>query len=159
MSKRPHKSDGGEGVLIVAQNRGARRDYEIVEILEAGLVLRGSEVKSIRAGGGRIDEAYVRIRDGEAVLLGAHIAPYSHSPGDAHEPARDRVLLLHKREIERLAAKLQQKGLSIVPLRLYFKSGRCKVEIGLGRGKKLHDKREDVKKREADRAMARALKR
>ena len=148
----------GEGIAIVAQNRSARRDYEIVETVEAGMVLLGSEVKSIRAGGGRIDEAYVKIIGGKPTLLSSHIAPYEHARIEAHEPARERPLLLHKREIEKLAAKIKLQGLTIVPLKMYFKGGRCKIELGLGKGKKQHDKRQDVKQRQADRAIARVMK-
>ena len=150
------ESDGG--ILIVTINRKARSDYEILETLETGISLLGSEVKSIRAGGINLKDSYVRVRDNEGYLLGSHISPYSHSSVDAHDPTRDRKLLLHKRELIKLGVQVQQKGLTLVPLRIYFRNGRCKLEIGVGRGKKHYDKREDIKSREAQRDMERVIR-
>lgn len=143
---------------LIASNKKARRDYEILQTLEAGIALVGSEVKSLREGGVNLKDSYVRIIRGECFLVGCHISPYSHSRVDAHETTRDRKLLLHRREIERLVGSVQQKGLSLIPLKLYFKQGRAKLEIGLGKGKKLHDKRQDLKSREAQREIQRALR-
>ncbi len=156
--KKNTKSSGGEGIAIVAVNKKARRDYEIVDTLEAGVMLQGSEVKSVRSGSINLKESYVRLQRGEVFLVGCHISPYSHAPVDAHEPTRDRKLLLHDYEIKRMIGQIEQKGLTIVPLRVYFKKGRCKIEIAVGRGKKFYDKRQDVKQKEADREMERALK-
>jgi len=141
-----------------ANNKKAFHNYHILETFEAGIVLVGTEVKSIREGHVDIKEAYVRIDTGEAYLVGAHVLPYSHGNQQNHTPVRNRKLLLHKREIERLVGKTQEKGLTLVPIRLYLKGGRIKLEIGLGRGKHLHDKRDDLKKKEANREMQRALK-
>ncbi len=159
MAKKGKRKAEEEGVLQVSTNRNARRLYEITSSLEAGIVLLGSEVKSIRAGGLNFKDSYVREKRGELFLVDCHIAPYSHSRVDSHKPERERKLLLHKQEIERLLAQIGKKGLTIVPLRMYFKSGRCKLEIGVGRGKKLHDKREDLKKAEAIRDIERAIRR
>ena len=141
----------------IARNRRALHEYEITERVEAGLVLQGSEVKGLRERGATISDAYVQIRDGEAWLVGAHFADYENAGYAGHDPRRTRKLLLHRREIERLAAALAEKGLSLIPLRLYFKEGRAKLELGLGRGKTLYDKRRTIAardaKREADRAM------
>ncbi len=146
-------------VKVAAVNKKARRDYEIVATWEAGLSLLGSEVKAIREGAINLKESYVKEFNGELFLVGCHISPYSHSALDGHEAVRDRKLLLHKREIEIISGSTQKKGLTIVPLRLYFKNGRCKLEIGTGRGRKHHDKRQVEKTKEAERAMQRALKR
>ena len=155
MAKKKKQPKVQEGVLQVAVNKQARRDFEITETFEAGIVLLGSEVKSIRDAGVNLKDSYVKVRRGELFLVGCHVSPYSHAPADAHDVTRDRKLLLHKEEIKKIEAKVQQKGLTIVPLRLYFKRGRCKLEFGLGRGKKLYDKREDVKKRDVERELAR----
>src|SRR5437899_9048235 len=147
---------------VIATNRRARHEYEILETLEAGLVLRGTEVKSLRDGQVNFKDSYVTVRNGEPWLLGCHIAPYSHGTDANHDPERDRKLLLHKREIARLSGKISERGLTLVPLRLYFKDGRAKVELGLARGKKLHDKRAAVREREVRREMdktARAARR
>src|SRR5262245_42744020 len=125
----------------IATNRRARHDYEILETVEAGLVLRGTEVKSLRDGLGNFKDSYASVRNGEGWLLGCHINPYSHGTDANHDPERDRKLLLHKKEIARLSGKISERGLTLVPLRLYFKEGRAKVELGLARGRKLHDKR------------------
>ena len=137
----------------------ARHDYELIETWEAGIVLVGSEVKSLRDGKANLQDAYGIVRDGELYLLNCHIAPYSKSGYVRHEPTRTRKLLLHKAEIRRLIGAVERKGLTLVPLELYFKRGLAKVSIALGRGKKLHDKRDDEKKRDADREMARAVTR
>jgi SsrA-binding protein len=146
------------GRKIVCTNRKARHLYAIEEVFEAGLALQGAEVKSLRAGRGTLGDAYGIVKDGEAFLLNAHISPYSHADAREYDPNRTRKLLLHKAEIRRLLGKTREKGLTLVPLQIYFKNGRAKVELGLGRGKKLYDKREDMKRRDADREMARVKK-
>lgn len=145
------------GTKLITSNRKARRDYEILETFEAGLVLTGTEVKSLRDGKASLAEAYARVHAGEVWLVGAHIPEYSHGNRENHEPARSRKLLLHRREIERLEVKVEESGLTLIPLRLYWKAGRAKLEFGVGRGKKLWDKRQDVQKREAQREMDRAV--
>lgn len=140
-------------------NRQARYNYEIVETLEAGISLMGTEVKSIREGKANIKESYADIRDGEVFLVGAHISPYTQGNINNHDPLRERKLLLHAREIRRLSGKVAEKGLTLVPLRLYLKGRRIKLELGLGRGKKLHDKRETIKKRDQEREIAREMER
>ena len=142
----------------ICTNRKARHEYEIQETIEAGLALLGSEVKSLRAGGAHLNDAYVQFRDGEAYLVSAHIAPYRHANRQNHEPLRERKLLMHAREIGRLQSKVAERGLTLIPLRMYFAGARAKVELGLARGKKLHDKRADIRKREADRDMERAIR-
>ena len=142
----------------VAVNRRARHDYFIEESVEAGLVLSGSEVKSLRAGKAQLKDSYGRIKDGEVWLLNAHISEYAAAAQFGHEPTRARKLLLHRREIERLIGKVKERGLTLVPLRLYFKHGRAKVEMGLARGKKLYDKRASIKERETQREMDRAVR-
>jgi len=147
-------------VKIIAQNPRARFEIAIEETFEAGLVLTGSEVKSLRAGKISLTESYVGIRDDEAFLLKANIAEYSHGGYSNHEPMRARKLLLHRREIDKLRARIEQKSMTVVPLKIYFnEKGRVKLELGLGKGKKLHDKRESIQKREAARDIARALRR
>ena len=148
----------GQGTRLVAENRRARHDYELLERVEAGLVLTGTEVKSLREGRASLARAYAEIRDGEAWLVGAHIASYASAGYATHDPDRDRKLLLHRREIDRLAGRVAERGLTLVPTRLYFKDGRAKVEIALARGKEKRDKRRDIAKREAERAIERALK-
>ena len=140
-------------------NRRARHEYEILESLEAGLVLTGTEVKSVRAGGASLSEAYARFRDGEAWLLGMHVPPYKQGSFSNAEPNRPRKLLMHKEQIARLQGRVAEKGLTIVPLRLYFTRGIAKVQLGLARGKKLWDKRADVAKREVEREIARHVRR
>ena len=140
----------------IANNRKARHEYDILEVLEAGLVLRGTEVKALRTGQVSFKDSFATIRNNEAWLRGCHISPYSHGTDANHEPERDRKLLLHRSEIARLMGKVAERGLTIVPLRLYFKQGRAKVEIGLARGKKLHDKRSSLREREVAREMDRA---
>jgi SsrA-binding protein len=140
-------------------NRRARYEYHILESLEAGLVLTGTEVKSVRSGGASLSEAYARFRDGEAWLLGMHIAPYKRGSFSNTEPTRPRKLLLHKAEIVRLQSRVAEKGLTVVPLRLYFTRGIAKVQLGVARGKKLWDKRADVAKRDVQREIARHVRR
>ncbi len=142
----------------LVKNRKAFHDYHIDETFEAGLALLGSEVKSLREGGGSLAEGYVKVLQNEVFLVGVSIAPYSHVGAIGHEERRDRKLLLHKREIEKLKKATREKGLTIVPLSLYLIRGRVKVKIGIARGKKAHDKRGDIKEREAKRDIARQLK-
>jgi SsrA-binding protein len=144
---------------LIAENRRARHDYHFLDRFEAGLVLGGSEVKSLRQGQAVLQRAYADARDGELWLVGLHIPPYKQASMAPHDPDRDRKLLLHRREIDRLRGRVQEKGLTLVPTRLYFKDGRAKVELALARGKELHDKRRDIAKREADRQIERALSR
>jgi SsrA-binding protein len=153
-----------EGVKVVASNRQARRNFEILDTFEAGLVLAGSEVKSLREAKVTIADAYARVIDGEAWVVGLHIAPYAHAGGlGAVDPDRDRKLLLHRLEIERIKARLDQERLALVPLQLYFKDGRAKLELGLGKGRTGVDKRQHIAERdasrEAQREMARARRR
>jgi SsrA-binding protein len=148
----------GAGDRTIATNRRARHEYEILETVEAGLVLRGTEVKSLRAGQVTFKDSYATMRNGEAWLLGCHIAPYSHGTDANHDPERDRKLLLRRREIARLTGRTAERGLTLVPLRLYFKKGRAKLELGLARGRKLHDKRSALREREVRREMDRAAR-
>jgi len=150
------KAEPGERVL--ATNRKAYFHYEVLERAEAGLALVGTEVKSIREGGLNFSDSYVDFRGGELVLVGCRIAPYSHGNLLNHAPERDRKLLLHKREILKLGGKVTERGLTLVPLRLYFKNGRAKVELALARGKRRFDKRETIRRREEEREVARALR-
>jgi len=144
---------------VVAENRRARHDYHIEESIESGIVLTGSEIKSVRAGRVNLRGSYARVFNNEVFLYDAHIAPYEQSGTYFnHDPMRPRKLLLHRREIRRLIGLVRQKGLTLVPLRIYFKGRRAKVELGIARGKKLYDKREDIAKRDAQRDIERALK-
>jgi SsrA-binding protein len=143
---------------LIAENRRARHEYHLLERLEAGLVLTGTEVKSLRAGKADLARAYATVRDGEAWLVGLHIPPYEQGTVGSHDPDRDRKLLLHGREIASLTGKVKERGLTLVPTRLYFKDGRVKVEVAVARGKELRDKRRDLAKRDADRQMERALR-
>ncbi|HEY1884004.1 MAG TPA: SsrA-binding protein SmpB [Candidatus Cybelea sp.] len=144
---------------MVVENRRARYEYHIMESLEAGVVLNGSEVKSIRGGGASLTEAYARFRDGEAWLMGMHIPPYKQGSFSNSEPNRPRKLLLHKEEIARLQSRVGEKGLTVVPLRLYFTRGIAKVMLGVARGKKLWDKRADAAKRDVEREIAAHVRR
>ena len=146
-----------EGTKLITSNRKARRDYFILDTFEAGLVLQGTEVKSLRDGKASLAEAYARIRGDEIFLVGAHIPEYKFGNRQNHEPTRPRKLLLHRKEIERLRGKTLEKGLTLVPLRLYWRRGRAKIEIGLARGKRDYDRRQDTMKREANREMERAM--
>ncbi|HSG13805.1 MAG TPA: SsrA-binding protein SmpB [Gaiellaceae bacterium] len=147
------------GTKLIADNRRARRDYELLERFEAGLVLTGSEVKSARAGKVQLGQAYADIRGGEAWLVGASIAEYAQGGRWGHEPDRDRKLLLHRAEIDSLYGKVREKGLTLVPTRMYFKDGRVKVEIALARGRERGDKRRVLAERDAQRQIERALRR
>ena len=144
--------------MRIAENRKARRNFEIIDTLECGIALQGSEVKSLRAGKVSLDEAYGRIRDNEVWLISCDIAEYSHANVMNHEPRRPRKLLLHRREIHKFAAKGFERGLTLVPLKMYFKSGRAKILMGVGRGRKLFDKREKLKKETLKRDMDRAMR-
>jgi SsrA-binding protein len=144
-------------VKVVATNRKARHEYLIEDTFEAGMVLTGSEIKSIRAGQVNLRDGYATIRNGEVWLLNAHIAPYHQASYENHEPRRERKLLMHRREINRLVGKLQEKGLTLVPLQIYLKNSRAKIELGVARGKKLHDKRDSMRERDDRRQMARAV--
>lgn len=150
------KAKGGE--VAITTNRKALFNYHVLERAEAGLALVGSEVKSIREGGLNFKDAYVDYQGGELFLVGCHISPYSHGSYRNHAPERMRKLLLHKREIVRLGGKVTEKGLTLVPLRAYFKGGRIKVEIGLARGKQAHDKRDAIKKRDIERETRQAVR-
>ena len=143
----------------ICKNRKARFQYQIDETVEAGLVLTGSEVKSLRAGAANLSDAYAQVRGSEVFLMKAHIAPYTNAGRENHLPERPRKLLLHRREIDRLGGRLRERGLTLVPIELYFKEGRAKVELGLGRGKKLHDKRESIATRESERRVRQAVRR
>ena len=149
-----------DGIKIIVTNRKARHEYSLEKPVEAGLVLQGSEVKSLRDGKANLQDAFVGVgADGSATLFNLHIAPYSHGGYANHEPTRPRRLLLHRREIEALKKGIEQKGFTVVPLKLYFKNGRAKVEIALGKGKKLHDKRHDIAERDAKRRLDRLTRR
>jgi SsrA-binding protein len=146
------------GVKVVATNRKAGRDYHLEDRREAGMVLTGTEIKSVRAGRINLSDGYVQPRDGEMWLINVHIAPYDPSGRYSHEPRRPRKLLLHRREIDRLTASVQERGYTIVPTRVYLKEGRAKVEIALARGKRKYDKRQAIARRDAERDVERALK-
>lgn len=148
--------DGGEKTVCV--NRRAGHDYHIEETYEAGLVLSGSEVKSLRDGRAHLKDSYARVIRGEAFLLNCHISPYPAASRFNHDPTRTRKLLLHKKEITRLAGRVAERGLTLIPLRLYFKDGKAKVELALARGKKLYDKREALRKKAVEREIERSLK-
>jgi len=142
---------------LIAENRKARHEYQLFERYEAGLVLTGTEVKSLRAGGATLQRAYADVRDGEVWLVGAHIAEYGQGNVANHDPDRDRKLLLHRKEIASMIGKVRERGFTLVPTRLYFKDCKAKVELALARGKEQHDKRRDIAKREAQRQIERAL--
>ena len=152
------KPDEKPEIESIAKNRRARHDYTIIDTWEAGLVLTGSEVKSLRDGKANLSDAYGIVRDGEIYLINLHISVYERASYNNHEPTRTRKLLLHKREIGRLIGAIERQGLTLIPLELYFKRGIAKVAIALGKGKKQHDKREDAKAKDADREMARAVR-
>lgn len=154
----PPKPDTKETVESIARNRRARYDYEILDTWEAGLVLQGTEVKSLRAGQANLNDAFGIVREGEVFLINLHIAPYSHGGRDNHEPTRTRKLLMHAREIRRLIGDVERKGLTLVPLELYFREGRAKVRMALAKGKQAHDRRDDIKKRDAERELARTFR-
>jgi SsrA-binding protein len=151
------RSAGTERVKVVSSNRRARRNYTVVETVEAGLALLGSEVKSLREGRLDLKDSYGLVKDGEAFLIGAYIAPYEFARDGGHDPERERKLLLHRREIDRIGGQLAEKGLTLVPLQVYFKDGKAKVELGLAKGKTSYDKRETIKERDASRDVERAM--
>lgn len=149
-------AENGKKIIVV--NKRARFDYEISETLEAGLVLQGTEVKSLRDGRVSLQDAYADVQNGEVFLLNAHINPYDYGNRFNHEPERPRKLLLHKREIKRLIGKTQEKGLTLIPTRMYFTHGKAKIELGLAKGKKQYDKRQELKRRSAQRDIERAIR-
>jgi len=143
---------------IVCKNKRAFHEYEILETLEAGMVLTGTEVKSLREGRVNLKDSYAKVEEGEVFLVDAHISPYSHGNIMNHDPLRPRKLLLHKREIKRLTGKVRERGLTLIPLQIYFKDGKAKVELALAKGKRIHDKRAAIKKRDEKRELQRELK-
>lgn len=147
-----------EGRKTVCKNRRAFHEYEILESLEAGMVLVGTEVKSLREGRVNLKDSYAKLEDGEIYLVEAHISPYSHGNIMNHDPLRPRKLLLRKKEIRRLSGKVQERGLTLIPLQIYFKGGKAKVELALAKGKRLYDKRAAIKKRDESRYLQRELK-
>lgn len=156
MAKKPSKSDD-PNTKMISRNRRARHEYEILDQLECGIVLRGSEVKSLRDGKVSLEEAYARIENDELWLLGCDIAEYPQANMMNHEPRRERKLLIHKRELKKFAAAAEQRGNTLIPLAMYFSEGRVKVEIAVGKGRQLHDKREKLKKAADQMEMKRAL--
>ena len=158
-ARKPERPAPEEDTRLLAENRRARFDYAIEERIEAGLALTGTEIKSLRAGHVNMRDGFVRIEGREAWLRGVHISPWTHAAYDNHEPLRPRKLLLHHGEIAHLAGAASQKGYTIVPLRIYTKQGRAKVELGLGRGKRRYEKRETIKQREAQREIDAAVRR
>ncbi len=156
--RRPKAEGADDAIESVAKNRRARFDYEIIETWEAGIALTGTEVKSLRNGKAQITDAYGILKDGEVWLLNLHIAPYEQGNRFNHEATRTRKLLLHAREIKKMIGAVERQGLTLIALEIYFKRGRAKVRLGLGKGKKLHDKRADLKEKDDKREMARAVK-
>ena len=158
-AKRAAAREARGGDRTVATNRRARHDYDILETVECGIVLQGSEVKSLRAGKAQLADAYARVDDGELWLYGVHIPPWQFATGwGSHDPDRKRKLLLHRKEIDELMGRSQQQALTLVPLSLYFRDGRAKVQLALARGRKLHDKRQAILSRDAQREAARAMR-
>src|SRR5262245_49969053 len=158
-TKKGGKGEADKNERVIAENRKARHNYHVLDTLECGIVLVGSEVKSLRAGGLSLDEAYGRIDKDEVWLIGANIAEYNYSHALNHEPKRRRKLLMHRREMNKLASKAMEKGLTLVPLKMYFKEGRAKVLLGICKGKQQHDKRQAMKQRDSKREMDRAMRR
>jgi len=161
MSVKTQKGGKGsprEGSRLVCQNKKAYHDYEILETFEAGMVLLGTEVKSLRAGRANLKDSYAKVKKGEVFLYGMHISPYTHATFDNHDPERVRKLLLHNYEIKRVLGKTQERGFALIPLKVYFSKGLAKVELALARGKKDYDKRESIKKKEERREMERMRK-
>ncbi|MDM7915040.1 MAG: SsrA-binding protein SmpB [Candidatus Eisenbacteria bacterium] len=152
----PRSAPAGEDKKTVAVNRKARHEYHVLDTIEAGIALRGTEVKSVRAGKVNLGDAYAQVEHGEVFLLQMHISPYEQGNRFNHDPLRPRKLLLHTRQILKIQQQTQEKGLTVIPLSLYFKGRHLKVELGLVRGKRLHDRREDLAKRDAEREMQRA---
>ena len=148
-----------DGIKLVAKNKKARFNYELSDRMEAGLVLSGTEVKSLRLGKGNLTDAYAKIKDGEAWLIKCHISAYPFAHFDNHDPERPRKLLLHRRELRKLESKLDEQGYSLIPLAIDFKNGLVKVELALAKGKKLYDKRQSIKEREQKRDVARGMRR
>jgi len=158
MQKKATKSSAQDGKRLVCQNKKAYHDYEILETFEAGMVLLGTEVKSLRDGRANLKDSYAKVRKGEVFLYGLHISPYTHATYDNHDPERVRKLLLHNFEIKRILGKTQEKGFALIPLKIYFSKGLAKVELALARGKKDYDKRESIKRKEENREMERMRK-
>jgi SsrA-binding protein len=156
-AKKPDREHDNE--RLVAQNRRARHEYEVIEELECGIALVGSEVKSLRTGKLSLEEAYGRVKEGEVWLMGCDIPEYKQANRFNHDPRRPRKLLMHRREIRKFANRAYEQGLTLVPLKLYFKEGRAKILLGLCRGRKLHDKREKIKKADVQRDISRAMRR
>jgi len=156
-AKKSGKSSTEKSVKVVARNRKAFREYHVLEKVEAGLVLRGTEVKSLREGRGSLAEAYARLKENELFIVGMDIPEYRHGNIMNHEPKRTRKLLLHRREINRIEGKLKEKGLTMIPLSLYFRKGYAKMELAIAKGKKLYDKREDMKKRDHEKDMRKEM--
>lgn len=152
------KAQRDEGRQVIAENRKARHDYAVLQTLEAGVALLGTEVKSIREGRANLRDSYARVQDGEIWLLNVHISPYSHRGSSEHAEMRPRKLLLHRHEIRKLVGQTAEKGLTLVPLELYFKAGRVKVLLALAKGKKAYDKRETIRRREVERETRSAMK-
>jgi len=160
IERRAAQRAASDGDLTVATNRRARHDYEILDTIECGIVLTGSEVKSLREGHAQIADGYARVDDGELWLFSVHIPPWSYAHGfGSHDPDRRRKLLVHRKQIDELVGKTRAQPLTLVPLKLYFTNGIAKVEIGLAKGRKLHDRRQELAKRDAEREMARASRR
>lgn len=157
-ANKEEKKEEGERRESIAKNRRARHDYHILDTWEAGLVLTGSEVKSLRDGKANISDAYAILQNGEVYLLNLHISPYEQASYFNHEPTRTRKLLLHKKEIKKMIGSVERQGLTLIPLELYFKRGRAKVALALGKGKQLHDKRADLKRKDDEREMQRAVR-
>jgi SsrA-binding protein len=158
MARKPNKKkDDSDGIHIICRNRRAFHEYVIEDTLECGLVLTGTEVKSLRDGAGGLEDAYAKIEEGEVWLLGSDIPEYSMGNRMNHKPKRRRKLLLHRREIAKFAGKASQRGFTLVPLKMYFKNGRAKVELAVARGKQLHDKRQASKKADAQKEIRRAM--
>ncbi len=154
---RKSSKDEADGIKVICRNRRAFHEYHIADTIECGLVLTGTEVKSLRAGHASLEDAYAKLDAGEVWLLGSDIPEYEQGNRFNHKPKRPRKLLLHRREIDKFAGKASQRGFTLVPLRMYFKNGRAKVEVAVARGKQLHDKRQDQKKAEAQREIRRAM--
>ena len=157
MARKLNKKDEAEGIRIICRNKRAFHEYDIDDTLECGLVLTGTEVKSLREGAGGLEDAYAKIEDGEVWLIGSDIPEYSMGNRMNHKPKRRRKLLMHRREIAKFAAKATQRGFTLVPLKMYFKNGRAKVELAIAHGKQLHDKRQAAKKADAQKEIRRAM--
>src|SRR5712692_1778556 len=157
MARTKKNDDKGDGIKSICRNRRASHDYAIIDSMECGIVLTGTEVKSLRDGSASLEDAYAKIEDGEVWLVGSDIPEYSMAHRMNHKPKRPRKLLLHRREIAKFAGKASERGYTLVPLRMYFKEGRAKVELAIARGKQLHDKRQAMKKADAQRDIRKAL--